>query len=393
MLLLMAFFPLNANLTSHFVLAVILACKLILFTIGLNMVYSVLKFSNFAHAEFITFGMYTSWWGLQMIAFASPLLADFFNQNGIQLLATFFTDSGHLLDNVFIHAAFAFFMGGVLGIIGEILIFSRLRGRAATATAFTVASIGLGIIIRNVLSMVFTDFPDKRGTFNELCPNCTFLPNLPGPLADLFSLIPFYNVSQGQFIINILPETTLWSAQTIRVTNLDLIIVIIAIITVFAIDFLFRKTKFGIAMRATSDSQELAQVSGINTKRIILYTWFLAAGITGFGAAFVRATQPIFTSLDGALFWLLPVFAVAILGGVGSFRGGIIAAFIIAFARQATFILFTEFQRSGGLEDILNIVTFSPSYADAIGFVVLILVLLFRPQGIAGSPDATRARV
>ncbi|KKL54971.1 hypothetical protein LCGC14_2260060, partial [marine sediment metagenome] len=122
---------------------------------------------------------------------------------------------------------------------------------------------------------------------------------------------------------------------------------------VFAVDFLFRRTKFGIAMRATSDSRELAQISGINTKRIVLYTWFIAGGITGFGATFYRANLPKFDSFTGFLL-LLPIFAVVILGGVGSFRGGIIAALIYGFVRQAFFIILTEFQKDGGIEDMLS---------------------------------------
>jgi branched-subunit amino acid ABC-type transport system permease component len=157
-------------------------------------------------------------------------------------------------------------------------------------------------------------------------------------------------------------------------------------------------------MRATSDSVELAQVSGINTRKIVFYTWFLAAGITGFGASFLRANQPRFSTLDGFMM-LLPIFAVVILGGVGSFRGGIISAFIIASVRQLTVIIFTQFQSPGGLEYMIEdffyslfgikglTISFAPGYADGIGFFVLILVLLFRPQGISGTVEATRERV
>ncbi|MHA1444849.1 MAG: branched-chain amino acid ABC transporter permease, partial [Candidatus Hodarchaeales archaeon] len=186
-------------------------------------------------------------------------------------------------------------------------------------------------------------------------------------------------------------------SQEILITGFELFIVLMSIIMVLAVDYMFKSTKFGVAMRATADSTELAQVSGINTKRIIYYTWFLAAGLTGFGAAFVRANQARFSTYDG--FWLLlPIFAVVILGGVGSFRGGIIAALIIAFTRQITNILFTQFQVTGGLEDILEqltgfTITFSPNYMDGVAFVVLILVLLIRPQGIYGSVESTRERV
>ena len=360
----MALIPID--LLNHTLLAIVYAATLILLTIGLNMVYSVLKFSNFAHAEFITFGMFTSWWFLQILTFAISW------------------DTSHLINNLIIQALFAFLMVGILGIASEVFVFGRLRKLVASPRSFTVASIGIGLIIRNFLAMIFGNFPKPKagGTSQASLP---------------------LNLDIG-IRLDIIRNHPIFGNQGIFITRFEILIIIVSIITVVCIDYLFRKTKFGIAMRATSDSTELAQVSGINTKRIIFYTWFLAAGLTGFGAAFVRANQPRFSTLDGFMM-LLPIFAVVILGGVGSFRGGIVSAFIIAFARQITVILFTQFQSPGGLEEAIetfffNIfhmhglaITFAPGYADGIGFIVLIIVLLFRPQGIFGSVEATRARV
>ncbi|MHA1984307.1 MAG: branched-chain amino acid ABC transporter permease [Candidatus Hodarchaeales archaeon] len=346
------------NLMNNIALAIVYAGTLILLTIGLNMIYSVLKFSNFAHAEFITLGMYMSWWFLQILS------------------STLSIDTYHILNNIFIHACFAFIAVGFIGIITDVLVYSRMRGLKANATTFTVGSIGIGLIIRFMLSMVFGALPTQPTTVNKA--------SFPAWLPNFFRL-EFY-----QF--NLFQNHAIFGTQDIRLTGVQIYTIIFAIIIVLLIDFMFRFTKFGIALRATSDNMELAQVTGINTKRIVYYTWFLAAGITGFGATFLWAEQGTFNNFNGFI-WLLPIFAVAILGGVGSFRGGIIAAFIIAFARQFAVILLTELQREGGLEEILNVITFSPGYADGIGFVVLILVLLFRPQGISGKVDATRARV
>lgn len=355
------------DVVSHFSLAIVYACTLILMTIGLNMVYSVLKFSNFAHAEFITFGMFTSWWFLQILTFAIP-----------------WDSSNFLINNLIVQALFAFLMVGLLGIASEILVFGRLKKLTASPRSFTVASIGIGLIIRNLLAMIFGNFPR---------------PNIGGTST---AKLPFgLDIGIRQYFVRNHP---IFGTQGIFITKYEVLIILMSIVIVLLIDFMFKKTKVGIAMRATSDSYELAQVSGINTRLIIFYTWFLAAGITGLGGAILRANQPRFSTLDG-FSMLLPIFAVVILGGVGSFRGGIISAFIISFARQITNIIFTQFQKPGGLEYIIedifyNIfhvrgltITFSPGYADAIGFVVLIIVLLFRPQGIFGSVEATRSRV
>ncbi len=349
------------DIFSHTGLALIYAGTLIILTIGLNMVYSVLKFSNFAHAEFVTAGMFMSWWVLQILTFAIP----------------WDTTGEHLINNLFIQATFAFVMVGIIGVLGEVLVYGRLRSFDASSRSFTVASIGIGLIIRNFLAMIFGNFP-QHGLGGTSTPSLPFNLNFDIKL---------------QFI----RRHPIFGSQGIFITSFQLLIIIISILTVVVIDYVFKKTKFGIAMRATSDSFELADVCGINTKRIILYTWFLAAGITGMGASFVRATQARFSSLDG-FFLLLPIFTVVILGGVGSFRGGIVAAFIIAFSREIALIVLTEIQKPNGLEDTIEqtlgfTVTFAPAYADAIAFVVLIIVLLVRPQGIYGSVEATRARV
>ncbi len=358
----------NINLVGHAIQALVYAGILIMLTIGLNMVYSVLKFSNFAQAEYVTMGMFASWWFLQILSNLIP------------------GDTGHFINNLFIQAMFAFLVVGLLGILGEVLVYDRLRKLGASPRSWTVASIGIGLILRNSLSMVFGDFP--RPNLVD-CPTCTSTASLPGWLPEI--------LRKEFYIWELSDNWRNFGPQDIRFTVFELYVILMSVLMVIIIDYVFTHTKFGIAMRATSDSMELAQVSGINTKRIVYYTWFLAAGLTGLGASFVRANQPRFSTYDG-FYMLLPIFAVVILGGVGSFRGGIIAAFLLAYARQLTVIVFTEFQKPGGLESILErtigfTITFTPAYADGIGFIILILVLLLRPQGILGSIEATRARV
>lgn len=355
------------NLLSHATLALVYAGILILLTIGLNMVYNVLKFSNFAHAEWVTMGLFTSWWFLQILSY---------------LLSW---DTSHFINNLFVHAIFSFFIVGLFGILGEILVFGRLRKLKAGLDSFIVVSIAIGLIARNFLAMIFGAYPEPN---KSICAACVSKPSLPGFLPDLDEF----------FTIILTQNDPVFGTQWIRINGSGLIIIFTSIVMVLAIDYVFKHTKFGISMRATADSMELAQVSGVDTKRIIYYTWFLAAGLTGLGAAIYRPylTGP-FNNLTG-FFMLLPLFAVVILGGVGSFRGGIIAAIIIACVRQITVILFSWFQYPGGLEDMLEqyigfTITFSPGYADAVSFAVLIIVLLYRPQGIAGSVEATRERV
>src|SRR4030065_412144 len=121
------------NLLNHAAMALVFAGVLIMLTIGLNMVYSVLKFSNFAHAEWVTMGMFASWWFLQILTYILPW------------------DTAHLFNNLFVHAVFGFIIVGLFGILGEILVFDRLRKLRASLGSLTVASIGIGLIVRNFL--------------------------------------------------------------------------------------------------------------------------------------------------------------------------------------------------------------------------------------------------
>ena len=399
------------DILSSISLTLVYTGMLIMLTIGLNIVYAVMKFSNFAHAEWVTLGMFASWWFLQILSFNLPFDSETWNLD----ILGFSFPVDHIINNLFIQALFSFVLVGFIGILSEVLVFGRLKRIKASPRSLTVASIGIGLIIRNLLSMVFGDFPTARTVDCVTCTDSSTLPSwldLQGIpiIKDIFpeisNLLPNFRASTVHISFvqdssvgkSLFPDLfPILGSQEILITGFELFIILMSIIMVIAVDYMFKSTKFGIAMRATADSTELAQVSGINTKRIIYYTWFLAAGLTGFGAAFVRANQARFSTYDG--FWLLlPIFAVVILGGVGSFRGGIIAALIIAFTRQITNILFTQFQITGGLEDILEqvtgfTITFSPNYMDGIAFVVLILVLLIRPQGIYGSVESTRERV
>ena len=348
------------NLLSNLTFAIIYTCVLIMFTIGLNMIYSVLKFSNFAHAEWVTAGLYFSWWVSQVLYHMLPTDLDFY------------------INNIFIHAALTFILVGSLGIVFEILVFSKLRLSKANATSLTVATIGVGFVIRYLLAIIFGDSPQRGANYDNK-------PYFPSIIPELFR--------EERYNIELFFRDPIFGTESINFTNYHLYLVIIAIVMVIAIDLMFRYTRFGIALRATSDSMELAQVSGINTKRIVYYTWFLAAGITGFAATLYRPTVGNFNNFTG-FYLLLPIFAVVILGGVGSFRGGIIAAIIIGFTRQFATVLISELKKDGLGKFINdNVITLAPQYADGIGFIILIIVLLYRPQGIMGSVDSTRARV
>jgi branched-chain amino acid transport system permease protein/neutral amino acid transport system permease protein len=129
-----------------------------------------------------------------------------------------------------------------------------------------------------------------------------------------------------------------------------------------------QRTKMGKAMRATADNMELARVSGIDTERVIMWTW----GIGGALAAAGGILYGIDVQLRPGMGWdfLLPLFAATILGGIGNMYGALVGALVMGVAQQ------------------VSTAYLLPTYKPAVAFIVMIIILLVRPQGIFGGRRA-----
>jgi branched-chain amino acid transport system permease protein/neutral amino acid transport system permease protein len=120
----------------------------------------------------------------------------------------------------------------------------------------------------------------------------------------------------------------------------------------------------GKAMRATANNPDLAQVRGINTERVIAWTWILGASLAAAGGVMYGLASQLRPEMG---FWLLlPMFAAAIVGGLGSPIGAIAGAVIIGVAQQVS-------------SSFLN-----PAYGPGVAFILLVIVLVLQPQGLFG---------
>ncbi|WP_255151796.1 branched-chain amino acid ABC transporter permease [Halorarius halobius] len=156
----------------------------------------------------------------------------------------------------------------------------------------------------------------------------------------------------------------------IRVTLHDVAIVASAAILVAGLHSLLQYTDLGRKMRATADNPDLARVSGIRVKRVKLWTWIIGAGLAGAGGVFLGLYNQVSPRMGFNI--LLVVFAAVILGGIGSVYGAMLGGFLIGMINQLTPLL-TDVGIPIGIE-----------YANAIAFVIMVAVLLVRPNGIAG---------
>jgi branched-chain amino acid transport system permease protein/neutral amino acid transport system permease protein len=143
----------------------------------------------------------------------------------------------------------------------------------------------------------------------------------------------------------------------------QLIVIGIGLALMVTIHMLLTRTRLGKQMRAMSDSTTLAMTSGIDTRRVTTITWFLAGCLAGLAGVVLGITSASITPSFGETF-LFVIFAAVIVGGVGSVYGAILGAVII------------------GLVTEVSAVFINPAYKLDTAFVVLILVLLFRPSGL-----------
>lgn len=135
-----------------------------------------------------------------------------------------------------------------------------------------------------------------------------------------------------------------------------------ALVIVGALHTFLSRTKIGKAMRAMSDNANLAMISGINTERVVVWTWGIGAALAGAAGVFLALD----TQLHPTMGWkfLLAIFAAAILGGIGRPYGAILGGLVIGIVEEySTYVV-------------------SPAYKPAAAFLVMVLVLIIRPSGL-----------
>ena len=219
---------------------------------------------------------------------------------------------------------FAILTTALLGVSLEKVMWAPMRRRGAGMLQLLLMSIGLAFVIRYGIQFIW-------GT--EL----------------------------RQLDVN---RTATVSFLDLRIGRTQLIVIIVGFVTLIATGLMLRLTLLGKQMRALSDNLDLAETSGINTSRVILYTWLFAAGLAGLAGVFAGAITQLQPELGFEL--LLPIFAAVVLGGIGNAFGALTAGIVLGVVIEWS----TLFIASG-----LKL---------AVGFIILIIVLIIRPEGIFG---------
>ena len=277
---------------------------------GLTLVYGVFKFANFAHADLMTLGMYLAFFVYVDLGLSVGHIGPF--SFGWGMIAA---------------VLFAWAGVAAVSVGADRFVFRRLRARQTGLLNLEIAALGIAIALQAVVQAIWGSAPLRyHNEINEA-----------------------------------------WSfAGGLRLKADQLLIVVLLPALAVALYLLLHRTRLGTAMRATADNAPLAEASGIDTERVRLATWVIAAALTAVaGVMFALQSQLRFDA--GFEFLLLPMFAAVILGGIGNPWGALVGGLIVGISQE----LSTEWINTG--------------FKPAVPFVLLIAMLIVRPRGLFGS--------
>lgn len=267
--------------------------------------------------------------------------------------------------------------GGVIGLsaVGLTLSYGVTRfinfsyGDLLTLGAYltvSFASLGAGLPLAVLLGMLAVGAIGvtlARLFFDPLMPRGAF-PLLVTSIGLAFVLQNGVRMFAGSTAIRFpLPLARPWTLGSLFIPKAPVFIIAVALLSMLAVHLLLRLTAIGKMMRAVSDNPSLASASGIYSARVLAVNWFLSSSIAGLAGVLLGVTQVTLQPVMGWNF-LLVVFAAVLLGGIGNPYGAMLGALIVGLGIEfgATYV--------------------SADYSYAVAFAILLLVLLFRPQGL-----------
>ncbi|MDT8855625.1 branched-chain amino acid ABC transporter permease [Paracoccaceae bacterium Fryx2] len=307
--------------------------QLALGALGVTLIYGILRFSNFAHGDTMAFGTMVTiliTWGFQSVGIGFGVLPT-------ALLALPF---GIAITAIFVLAT-------------DRAVYRFYRKQKAAPTILVIVSLGVMFIMNGITRFII------------------------GVNEQNFSDGGRFLITAGEF------RAATGLAEGLAIKTTQGITVVTAAVVVAALFWFLGRTRTGKSMRAFSDNEDLALLSGINPERVVQVTWIIAAAlatIAGVLYGLDKSFKP-FTYFQ----LLLPIFAAAIVGGLGNPLGAIAGGFVIAFS-EVTVTYAWKKVLSYALPDSLApdslVQLMSTDYKFAVSFTILIIVLIFMPTGL-----------
>ena len=297
------------NLVDGILMGSILA----LGAIGLTMVMHMLRFANFAHAELLSIGAYAALVFDALFEGLSPLLA-----TAIAPFSMTFALIAALVLSMALTAGSAVLM--------DRLVFRRVREKGDDLS-MVFASFGVALIVRSGVGLIF-------GLHTQL-----YTQDI------VFAVI----VSQNPLVL-VKPDQVL--------------VVVLALAIMAVLHIVLTRTTFGYALRAVAENPGLAQVNGVNLRRMVMAVWLIAGGLAAAAGVFYGLANQITPHMGRDL--VLPIFAATIVGGIGSIQGALLGGFIVGIAANVALMILPS------------------GYSPSVPFLIILAVLILRPNGLFG---------
>ncbi len=294
---------------QHLINGVNLGSIYALIALGYTLVYGILQMINFAHSDVYMVGAFTAYYAAKWLGIE--------NNPGLSTLLTLILIS--------------MIVCSVLGVTIERLAYRPLR--KAPRLNILITAIGVSLFLQYTGQIVF-------GADPKVFPD-------------------------------VMADSALLSLGTLEINISDVTVFAVSLITMFALHFLIQHTKLGKAMRAVSQNPGVARMLGINTDRIIMFTFIVGSSLAAVGSVLVGMKYPKIEPLMGTMIGL-KAFIAAVLGGIGNIMGAVIGGIIM------------------GLSEEMVVAYLSSSYRDALAFGILIVILLYRPAGLLGRYTAEK---
>ena len=302
--------------------------------IGVTLVFGILRFAHFAHGDMMTVGAFFSL---------------FFTGIAVNLGLQTSVPTGFLV------MPLAMICTALLAIVLDRVFYRPLRQRNSRPLTIVMTSVGITLMLQGLIRL------------------------FAGPQARNF----YFAESKDRFRIE-LPFDL--ASRKISVTEPQILLIVFTAVAVVALHLFLTRSKFGKAMRAVSDNPDLARISGINTDLVVTSTWAIA-GMLACAAGTLLALD-VTLKPDLSFNILLPIFAATIVGGIGQPYGAVAGGFLIGYAETLSVFNWTVLLRpfkadlSAFIEIPAKIAIVPTEYKLAVPFVILVMVLIWRPTGI-----------
>ena len=288
-----------------------------LIALGYTLVYGVIRLINFAHGDIFMVGAYLGFFLATFFLGTYPLHLPFPLSTGTIFVLTII---------------FAMILTALVGVSLERIAYRPLRRKGANRLYVVITALMAGLLLENgnlaVLGASRLKFPD-------------------------------------------LIAKKVYTIEGVTFTNIKVLVIIVAILVFVLLEFIIRKTKLGMAMRAISYDRMAVPLMGIPVDQVIVFTFVLGSSMAALAGVLFVTAYPVLEPYMGAMIgW--KAFIAAVLGGIGDIRGAFFGGFLLGFV------------------EILTVAFFPSTFRDLISFTILLLILSARPTGLFGVAKATK---